>query len=57
MLELGKFSTKLHKSFAPLINRTKIDKVYVRKKRGTFYLFNKISKHKKGRILRENFSI
>ena len=56
MLELGKFSTKLHESIAPLINRTKIDKVYVKGKE-VLYLFNKISKHKKGRILREDSQI
>ena len=30
MLELGIHSQKLHESIAPIINRTKIDKVFVK---------------------------
>ena len=50
MLELGKHSKKLHQSIAPIINKTKIDKVFIR---GHYmkYMFEKLSNSKKGRIL------
>ena len=32
MLELGSHSKKLHQSIAPIINQTKIDKVFVKGK-------------------------
>ncbi len=50
MLELGKHSKKLHQSIAPLINKTKIDKVFVK---GNYVnsIFRKLSKSKKGGIL------
>ena len=56
MLELGSHSKKLHQSIAPIINRTKIDKVFVKGKNVVF-IFNKLSKHKKGRILYNNSQI
>ncbi len=50
MLELGNHSKKLHQSITPLINQTKIDKVFVKGKMASL-IFKKISKAKKGRIL------
>ncbi len=50
MLELGRHSKKLHKSIAPIINQTKIDKVFVKGKMASI-IFDSISKAKKGRIL------
>ena len=49
MLELGNHSEKLHQSIAPIINQTKIDKVFVKGKMATV-IFNNISNKKKGRI-------
>ena len=45
-----KHSKKLHQSIAPLINKTKIDKVFVK---GNYVnsIFRKLSKSKKGGIL------
>ena len=56
MLELGKYSKKLHQSMVPIINRTKIDKVFVKGSK-IFSIFNSISKSKKGRILNNNSQI
>ncbi len=56
MLELGKYSLKLHKSISSIINRTKIDKVFV-KGRDILSMFNSISKSKRGRILKNNSEI
>ncbi len=56
MLELGNHSKKLHESIAPVINRTKIDKVFVKGNKAS-YIFNKISKLKKGRILNNKSQI
>jgi murE/murF fusion protein len=56
MLELGHHSKKLHESIAPVINRTNIDKVFVKGKEISF-LYNKISKPKKGSVLRNNLQI
>ncbi len=56
MLDLGNHSKKLHESMAPLINRTKIDKVFVKGNRASF-IFNKLSKLKKGRILNNKSQI
>ena len=56
MLELGSHSKKLHQSIAPIINRTKIDKVFVKGK-SVVFIFNKLSKYKKGRILHNNSQI
>ena len=50
MLELGSHSKKLHQSIAPIINQTKIDKVFVKGKMASI-IFASISKAKKGRIL------
>ena len=56
MLELGKHSKHLHQSIAPIINRTKIDKIFV-KGRNVVSIFNKLSKSKKGKILANNSQI
>ena len=56
MLELGNHSKKLHQSIAPLINLTKIHKVFV-KGYNAKYIFKKLSKAKKGRILQNKFQI
>ena len=56
MLELGKFSKKLHKSISEVINKTKINKVFVFGKfiRETFL---GLSQNKKGKILRNKKEI
>ena len=51
MLELGKFSKKLHKNVAKDINRTKLNKVYVYGK-DIINTFDKIQTQKKGKILK-----
>ena len=56
MLELGNHSKKLHESIAPVINKTKIDKVFVKGKM-VISIFNKLIKSKKGRILRNKSEI
>ena len=56
MLELGSHSKKLHKSIAPIINKTKIDKVFVKGKNVILYLKN-FQNLKKGRILNNNSQI
>ncbi len=50
MMELGKHSKKLHRSIAPLINKTNIDKVFVMGKMVRI-IFNNIMEVKRGRIL------
>ena len=50
MLELGKFSKKLHTNIASTINKSQINKVYVYGK-DIIYTFNKIRTQKKGKIL------
>ena len=50
MLELGKFSKKLHNEVAKIVNNTRINKVYVYGK-NISYTFNKIIPQKRGRIL------
>ncbi len=50
MLELGSHSKLLHKSITPIINKTKINKVFVKGKMSSL-IFKNISKAKKGRIL------
>ena len=50
MLELGSHSKRLHRSIAPIINQSKIYKVYVKGKMASI-IFKDISKAKKGRIL------
>ena len=49
MLELGKFSIKLHKQLSKILNKSNIDKVYVYGKHIS-HTFNKIKKQKKGKI-------
>ncbi len=56
MLELGSYSKKLHESIAPLINQTKIDKVFVKGKMASL-IYKKISNNKKGKILINNSQI
>ncbi len=56
MLELGKHSKKLHESIAPIINKTNIDKVFV-KGNNFVSMFKKLSKSKKGGILYNKFEI
>ena len=56
MLELGNHSTKLHRSMVKIINRTKIDKVFVKGNK-VLSIFNSISKQKRGRILIKNSEI
>ena len=50
MLELGNHSKKLHRSIAPIINQTSVNKVYVKGNK-VVYLFDKLTKSKKGKIL------
>ena len=56
MLELGHHSKKLHESIAPVINKTNIDKVFVKGKEISL-LYNKISNFKKGSVLRSKWQI
>ena len=56
MLELGKHSKRLHESIAPEINKTKINKVFVKGKDAKL-MFMKLSKSKKGRVLQNNSQI
>ena len=56
MLELGNHSRKLHNSIVPIINKTNIDKVYVKGK-DVSGIFNKISNSKKGKILNNKSQI
>ena len=50
MLELGNHSRKLHHSIVPIINQTKIDKVFVKGNNAQF-IFKKLLKSKQGKIL------
>ena len=50
MLELGKYSKKLHQTIAPVINQTNINKVFVKGKMASL-IYKNISKAKKGGIL------
>ena len=50
MLELGKYSGKLHIEAASFINKTKIDKIYVYGK-DIIETFNKLRPQKRGKIL------
>ena len=56
MLDLGSHSKKLHQSIAPIINQTKVDKVFVKGSEATF-IFEKLSKSKKGRIFHNKSQI
>ena len=55
-MELGIHSKKLHRSIAPLINKTNIDKVLVMGKM-VREIFNNIIKVKRGRILLNKLGI
>jgi len=50
MLELGNHAKKLHELVAPIINKTKINKVFVKGSKATI-IFNKLTEFKKGKIL------
>ena len=56
MMELGAHSKKLHRSIAPLINKTNIDKVFVMGKM-VREIFDNIVKVKRGRILENKSGI
>ena len=56
MLELGRHSKRLHKSIAPVINKTRINKVFV-KGNDAKLIFQKLSKLKKGRVLNNKSQI
>jgi len=56
MLELGNYSKKLHVSIAPIINKTKIDKVFV-KGNNVISIFQRLKKTKKGKILHNKSQI
>ena len=56
MLELGIHAKKLHQSLAPIINNTKIDKVFVKGNKATI-IFENLMKSKRGRILNNNTQI
>jgi murE/murF fusion protein len=56
MLELGKHSKKLHQSIAPIINKTKLSKVFTKGKKASF-IYNGLIKSKKGKILRNKSEI
>ena len=52
MLELGKFSKKLHLNISKIVNKSNIDKVYVYG-RYIKHTFNKIKTKKRGTILKK----
>ena len=56
MLELGPNSKRYHEELSKVINNSDIDKVFVKGKNVVF-IFNKLSKYKKGRILYNNSQI
>ena len=56
MLELGRFSKKLHQSIAPIINKTKLNKVFTKGKKAS-YIYDGLIKSKKGKILRNKSEI
>ncbi len=56
MLELGRLSNKLHQSIAPTINRTKVDKVFVKGKKAQL-IFKKLNKSKRGKVLKNKQDI
>ena len=56
MLELGSHSKKLHQSIAPIINKTKINKVFIKGNKA-IYIFKNLFDSKKGRILNSNAQI
>ena len=56
MLELGKFSKKLHIESAKFINRLKFNKLYIIGKYAK-YIFNKIKTQKRGKVLKNDKEI
>ena len=56
MLELGTHSKKLHKSILPIINKSKVDKVFVKGNKVSC-IFDGLLKSKKGAILSNNSQI
>ena len=56
MLELGKYSRKLHIKIAKYINKSKINKIYVYGKQ-TKHTFNKLKPQIRGRILKNKIDI
>tara|TARA_B100000989_G_scaffold186826_1_gene140550 strand:+ start:460 stop:3303 length:2844 start_codon:yes stop_codon:yes gene_type:complete len=56
MLELGRLSNKLHQSITPIINRTKVDKVFVKGKKAQL-IFEKLNKSKRGKVLKNEQDI
>ncbi len=56
MLELGKHSKKLHQSIAPIINKTKLSKVFIKGKKASF-IYDGLAKSKKGKVLRNKYEI
>ena len=56
MLELGRLSNKLHQSIVPTINRTKVDKVFVKGKKAQL-IFKKLNKFKRGKVLKNKQDI
>ncbi len=56
MLELGSHSRKLHESIVPIINQSKVDKVFVKGNNAKF-IFKNLLKSKKGKILHNNSQI
>ena len=56
MLELGNHSKRLHQSIATIINKTKVDKVFI-KGNDMNYMFERLLSSKKGRVLHDKFEI
>src|SRR6056300_654927 len=56
MLELGKHSKKLHQTIGKIINKTKIDKVFVKGDK-ILFTYNSVLKKQKGRVLNNNSQI
>ena len=56
LLPKKKYSKKLHESIVPIINQTKIDKVFVKGKMASL-IYKKILNSKKGKILSNNSQI
>ena len=56
MLELGGLSNKLHQSIVPTINRTKVDKVFVKGKKAQL-IFKKLNKSKRCKVLKNKQDI
>ena len=46
MLELGKHSKKLHQSIAPIINKTKLSKVFIKGKKLHLYIMGLLNQKK-----------